>query len=258
MIVETEAVVLHALNYSDTSKIVTLYTRKYGKIKIIAKGARNQKNNKFGSSLEPMTLSSVVMYKNEGKNLHLLSKSEIATPLNRLQDGSEKMFTGLALVELVNMVMHDEEENGPLFDLLVEALTTVDASVKNNVNVFISFMVQLFHHFGFGLNVESCNLCGRKTGDEDFPYGLLRLSDGKFTCSHCSEEQQQSGVKLSAGIMKSLYYFQRNPIGKSVMLSMNPVMRTELLTVLQSYLQYHIDSVRTLRSLSLLQSMGTS
>ncbi|MFA6467905.1 MAG: DNA repair protein RecO [Bacteroidota bacterium] len=257
MIVETEAVVLHSLHYSDSSKIVTLYTRKYGKIKIIAKGARNQKNNKFGSSLEPMSIISVVVYKNEGKNLHLLSKSEIVTPLNRLQDGAEKMFTGLSLVELVNMVMHDEEENGPLFELLVEALTTIDESSKNSLNVLISFLVLLFQHFGFELNVESCYRCKRKTGQEVFVFGLLRLSDGKFTCSSCHEEEQQSGVKLSGGILKSLYYFQRNPVGKSVMLSLNPVMRDDLLAVLQSYLQYHIDSVRTLRSLSLLQSMGT-
>ncbi|MBP6673311.1 MAG: recombination protein O N-terminal domain-containing protein, partial [Bacteroidetes bacterium] len=52
MIVETEAVVLHTMDFRDTSKIVTLYSRKFGKIKVIAKGTRNQKTNKFGSSLE--------------------------------------------------------------------------------------------------------------------------------------------------------------------------------------------------------------
>jgi DNA repair protein RecO (recombination protein O) len=256
MIVETQAVVLKTLKYGDTSKIVTLYSRQYGKIKVVAKGARNQKNNKFGSSLEPMTVSSVVIYKKEHKDLHLLSKSEIHTALNRMQDDPERMFAGLALAELVNMVMHDEEENGPVFELLVESLRVINASNRNGVNVLLSFMIKMFHQFGFGLNVEACIRCGRKMDASEFPYGLIRLSDGKFSCSFCSEEAQQSGVRLTGGALKSLRFFQSNPIERAVSVSLNAAMRDELLSVLQSYLRYHIEGVRTLRSLSLLQSMS--
>lgn len=258
MIVETEAVVLRAMKYRDTSKIVTLYSRRYGKIKIVAKGTRNQKTNKFGSSLEPMTHSSIVLYKKEHHDLHLLSKSEIVTPLKRLQEDSEKMYSGLALIELVNMVMHDEEENEPMFELLVNALRVIDGAAKNSINVLLTFMIQLFHHFGFGLDVESCTTCHRNTGEHHFRFGMLRLSDGKFNCSECSEEKQQSGIKLSGGMVKSLYFLHRSTIEKSVQITLTTPMRDDLLALLQSYLQYHIDSVRTLRSLTMLQSIGTS
>jgi DNA repair protein RecO (recombination protein O) len=256
MIVETQAVVLKTLKYGDTSKIVTLYSRQYGKIKVVAKGARNQKTNKFGSSLEPMTVSSIVLYKKEQKDLHLLSKSEILTTMSRMQDVPERMFAGLALVELVNMVMHDEEENGPVFELLVESLRVINASEKNAVNVFLSFIVKMFHQFGFGLNIDACSRCGRKMNDHEFPYGLIRLSDGKFYCSFCAEEHQQSGVRLSGGALKSLAYFDGAPLDRSVAVSLSAVMRDELLAVLQSYLRYHIEGVRTLRSLALLQTMS--
>lgn len=255
MIVETEAVVLHSLNFRDTSKIVTLYSRNYGKIKIVAKGARNQKTNKFGSSLEPMTHSSVVIYKNENKDLHLLSKSEIVTPLNRMQDNSEKMFTGLALVELVNMVMHDEEENEQLFSLLIYALKTIDVSEKNSINVLLAFFTKMFQQFGFGISIGSCSQCSKTTEQNNFPFAMLRLSDGKFTCSFCSLEQSTSGVKISGGVLKSIYYLQMNSIEKSLSLSLHDSMRDDVLATLQSYLRYHIEGVRTLKSLSLLQSM---
>ncbi|MFZ4620898.1 MAG: DNA repair protein RecO, partial [Bacteroidota bacterium] len=163
MIVETEAVVLHSMDFRDTSKIVTLYSKKFGKIKVVAKGTRNQKTNKFGSSLEPMTHSSVVIYKKEQQDLHLLSKSEIVTSFSRMQTDSERMFTGLALVELMNMVMHNEEENERLFLMLAASLKTIDTAEKNSLNVLFAFMVKMFDQFGFGLSVEACVNCGRKT-----------------------------------------------------------------------------------------------
>jgi DNA repair protein RecO (recombination protein O) len=255
MIVETEAVVLHAINYRDTSKIVTLYSRKFGKIKVVAKGAKNQKTNKFGSSLEPMTLSSIVIYKKDQHDLHLLSKSEIVTPLNRLQTDSEKMFTGLALIELMNMVMHDEEENEKIFSMLAGSLTAIDAAEKNSLNVLLAFMVKMFDQFGFGLTLESCVNCRRKTSENDFQSVLLRLSDGKFICPHCSPDLTSTGTKISGGLLKSLHYFQVNTIEKSTLLSFNDTLRDDLISIVQSFLRYHIDGVRTLKSLSLLHSI---
>ncbi len=255
MIVETEAVVLHAFNYGDTSKIVTVYSRKYGKIKVVAKGSRNPKSNKFGSSLELMTHSSIVLYKKEHKDLHLLSKSEIVEPFNRMQDDSEKIFTGLALIELVNMVMHDEEENESIFSLLVESLQTIDQSLKNGTNVLLGFFVKMFRQFGFGLSLDSCSECGRKSADNEFQFVQLRLSDGKFVCSFCSKNQTSSGVKLSGGRVKTLLYLQENPVGRSIQLSIPNSMRDDLFATMQSYLRYHIETVRTLKSLSMLYSM---
>lgn len=255
MIVETEVIVLHSFNYGDTSKIVTVYSRKYGKIKVVAKGARNPKSNKFGSSLELMTHSSIVLYKKEHKDLHLLSKSEIVAPFNRMQDDSDKIFSGLALIELVNMVMHDEEENETIFSLLVESLQTIDQSTRNTANVLLGFFVKMFRQFGFGLSLDSCSECGKKSIDNEFQFVQLRLSDGKFICSTCSKHQTSSGVKVSGGILKTLLFLQENPITKSIQLSIPVSIRDELFATLQSYLRYHIESVRTLKSLSMLYSM---
>jgi DNA repair protein RecO (recombination protein O) len=255
MIVETEAVVLHTMDFRDTSKIVTLYSKKFGKIKVIAKGTRNQKTNKFGSSLEPMTHSSVVLYKKEQQDLHLLSKSEIVAVFSRMQTDPERMYTGLALVELMNMVMHNEEENERLFLMLAASLRTIDTAEKNALNVLFAFMVKMFDQFGFGLSVGSCFNCGRKTEENEFSSVLLRLSDGKYICPHCSEDLTSTGTKITGGLLRSLYFFQVNTIEKSTILTFNAAMRDDLLAVVQSFLRYHIDGIRTLRSLTLLQSI---
>ena len=114
MIVSTDAIVLHAMKYGDTSKIVTLYTRKYGKLKVIAKGVRTAKN-KVGASLKPMTISSVVFYKKQNRELSLLSKCEIALPLKNIFAVEEKLAAVLAVIELLSLTMHDEHEEAQLY-----------------------------------------------------------------------------------------------------------------------------------------------
>ncbi len=255
MIVETEAIVLHSMNLGDTSKIVTLYSKKFGKIKVVAKGARNPKKNSFGSSLEPMSHTSVVFYKKESRDLHLLSKSEIVTPMNGIQARPESLLTGLALVEVVTMVMHGENEHPALFDELLRSLAAVNSARSNVTNVLPAFLIRLFDEFGCGLSVSACAGCGKNPVSEGFSSALLRLSDGSILCAACAEEQFSGGVPLSAGGVKSLYYLMMHPIEKSVSLSMVDSVKEELFAVLTSYMRYHIDGVRTLRSLSLLYSM---
>ena len=253
MIVETEAVILHAMKYGDTSKIVTLYSKKFGKIKVIAKGARSQKN-KFGSSLEPMTISSVVLYKKEQRDLHLLSKSEIAVPITKLQDDAERMAIGLALVELINMVMHDEEENKVLYGLLRQTLETLEKAERNHLNVLIAFMLNMFHLFGFGLSLKSCAICKKSLEELNIHSASLRLSDGKFSCSNCSEEGSFGGVKIDWGVLKSLFFLQTNGVEKSTLLAVSHSAQNTMVAILESYLRYHIEGSRTLKSLSLLYS----
>lgn len=252
MISNTEAIILHAMAYGDTSKIVTMYSKEYGKIKVVAKGARNLKSGKFGSSLEPLAHSSIILYKKEHRTLHLLSKSEIARPLVKLHNDADKMFTGLALIELVNMVMHDEEKNTEIFELLSEALQTINGAQKNFINVFISFELKLFTNFGFGLSLSACDRCGRETRSAEFDSVMLRLSDGKFVCSDCAEGSSPGGLKIRGGMIRSLHFLQSNDIGRVCSLQLTPIARDEILATLQSYLRYHIEGSRTLQSISLL------
>lgn len=258
MIVETEAIVLQTMNLGDTSKIVTLYTRKYGKIKVVAKGTRSPKTNTFGSSLEPLSHTSVVLYKKESRDLHLLSKSEIVTPLNGIQLRPDSLMTGLALLEVVTMVMHGENEHPALFDELLRSLVTINGAPANAVNVLPAFLIRLFEEFGFGLSLSACGTCGKNPAS-NMPFSaVVRLSDGLMLCSDCVADRFSGGVPLSAVGVQSLYYLMMNPIEKSVSLSLVDSVRDELFAVLQSYLRYHVDGVRTLRSLSLLYSMNNN
>ncbi len=251
MIEETEAIVLHAMKYGDTSKIVTLYTKKFGKIKVIAKGSRKA-NAKFGSSLEPMSHTSIVLYKKKTRDLHLLSKSEIVTPFKKLNSEPEKIFVGLAAVELVNTVMHDEEQNEKIFLLFVETLKAINAAAKNEINYFIHFLLNIVTLFGFRMAIDECSICKKQSQSEDIGAALFQLSGGKIVCLECSESHNSSGMKISAGALKSLNKINISQLADSTTLTLSNSIKNEILNVLQMYLRYHFENSRTLNSLSLL------
>ncbi len=252
MIVSTEAIVLRTMKFRDTSKIVTLYTRKFGKIKVLAKGARAAKN-KFGASLEPMTHSHVVLYKKENRELHLLSKSELQTPFHHLFSDGEKITVGLAVIELVNMVMHDEEENETMFQLVAATLLSIDRAQKNILAVMFAFQIKMLQLFGVGLSLEQCSHCEKQIGkDERIPYVHLLLTNGKNVCASCGKEQHAGGVKVTMGAVRSLQFLYSSPIEKASSLLLSSLIKEEILSLLQSYMQYHIEGVRTLKSLTLL------
>ncbi len=250
MIVSTDAIVLHAMKYGDTSKIVTLYTRKYGKLKVIAKGVRTAKN-KVGASLEPMTISSVVFYKKQNRELSLLSKCEIALPLKNIFAVEDKLAAGLAVIELLSMTMHDEHEDEQLYCSVVETLCEIDRAQNNPVNVFIAFIMNFIHRIGLSLTLDRCVHCGTAI-EATAGHARFQLSEGTIVCAACAATSAQSGMPLSMGSLKSMRYVTRVPLAQSTELTFSVTARDEVLEVLQAFMRYHIAGMRTLRSLSML------
>ncbi|MFM7928683.1 MAG: DNA repair protein RecO, partial [Pirellula sp.] len=73
---KTDAIVLKTVEWSETSLVVTLFTRDFGKISAIAKGARRLKSP-FESALDLLSLSSVVFLKKSGESLDLLTEAKL-------------------------------------------------------------------------------------------------------------------------------------------------------------------------------------
>src|SRR3989304_285501 len=142
MLTKTDAVVLKSMKFRDTSKIVTFYTRRYGKLKGVAEGARETKS-KFGASLEPMTLLSLVLYKKEHRDLQLISQADILHRHKSIHSDFDRMPVALSVIELLNRLTHEEEENALLYALVLETLDAIDRAPRNAVNVLFAFELRV-------------------------------------------------------------------------------------------------------------------
>ena len=142
---KSEAVVLKSQKYGETTKILTLYTLAFGKIQVIAKGARSTKG-KFWGSLEMLNYVSIVFYRKENRDLQFLSQADIIKPFLRIRNELGRMSLAMIACEWINRGEQGESNNPQLFKLLVETLSglnDVDSGLKNVLRCFQLHFLEL-------------------------------------------------------------------------------------------------------------------
>ena len=102
-ILHTEAIVIRTIDYSETSRIVTLFTREEGKMGVMAKGARAAKS-RFGSTLEPMSRIAAIIHCRPGRDLQILSEASHVAHLPTLRMELDRMESAFRMIELVGGV----------------------------------------------------------------------------------------------------------------------------------------------------------
>lgn len=245
------------MKYRDTSKIVTFYTKEYGKLKGIAKGARTAKN-KFGSALEPMTLSMLVIYKKEHRDLHLISQCDAIDSFKNLTEDLDRMTTALAVIELINQVTHDEERNPALFALLIDTLRALNSSLKNYSSYLHAFRLRLASLFGYSPNFEVCGECKNPLiigeGEKQFAFQVAR---GAVFCNRCCMpsdismsigDQSSAFISISSQglqIVRRLLNAQITSLGN---LEFGLQIGNQIDELLRLYLRYHFEGLKPLKS----------
>ncbi len=246
-IIKTEAVVLRAMKYRETSKIVTFYTRRSGKMTGIVKGARQAKN-RYGTCLEPMSYDSIVLYRKEGREVQTVSQCDPLGSSRRIMESLEKMSVGLAIVEIVFHVAHEEEENAELFSLLVDALDVLNRVDENPQNLQYRFELELLRILGFQPSFTRCAGCGEeiRTGEEhDLQFHLAR---GGPLCPGCTSlPGHKITVSVPALILLARLAGARDFAGAAA-IPVPEALREEIGGFLWTYLRFHVSGVRTLKS----------
>ena len=122
---KTDGVVLKTVEWSETSLIVTLFTRDFGKISAIAKGARRLKSP-FESALDLLSLSSVVFLKKSGESLDLLTEAKLQRRFRSAQVGLLPLYCGYYAGEVINALTENHEPVAGLMESLCMKLQELD------------------------------------------------------------------------------------------------------------------------------------
>jgi DNA repair protein RecO (recombination protein O) len=255
---KTEAIVLRAVNYRDTSKIVTFYTKRYGKMSAIAKGVRNPKS-KFGSLFQPLNYLQIVFYRRENRQLQYVSSSDFVKYFKSLTTSVEKLSVAISLIEIVNFVMHDEDENEELFGLLVDSLeeldkTSAEAKESSPLNVFIHFGLHLAINLGFAPNFENCLICHKLVIGEKQKRISYVVEKGGPLCEICSSKVDGTFL-LSGPAFLILRSFTRLSSGAAAKSRMDLALQHELSNFIFVYLRKHSDSLKEIKSLKFLSAI---
>jgi DNA repair protein RecO (recombination protein O) len=245
-IIKTEALVLSKLDYGDTSSIVTLFTKNYGKLSAIIKGARNPKS-KTGFIADPLNHLQVILYKKDTREVQILSGADIVSHFSKIKEDFEKLKYSYAILELVKKLVPEHEVNERLFMGLVRIFYLFDNSDEHPKIIFGRFFMFFITQLGYEIQINKCSSCGRSNLNNmelsyNFELGIF--------CQDCKKGYIES-FQINSELFNYLQCLKQN---KKVTYEKTTIY-DKAITFLEYYLKYHITDFSGIKSFQLFKEV---
>lgn len=173
--------VIREMNLGEADKLITIFSKKHGKLHAIAKGARKI-SSKLLAGTRLFTVSEFVLYK--GRNLFTVTQCEPKTSFPYLSDDMNRFFYACYLAEIVDKVTESRSPEPMLFDIFFDTMAFLNnvTDVKLTELVVRYFEIKLLDLFGYKPEMECCVSCGKCVAVPKFfnPY------KGGVLCDDCS------------------------------------------------------------------------
>ncbi len=115
------ALVVRGTDWSETSRIATLWTREFGKVRALAKGGRRLKSS-FEVAFDLLTVCHVVVIRKPSGGLDLLTEAQVAERFPHLRTDLAALYAGYYIAELLADGTQDYDPHPALFDAAVGTL----------------------------------------------------------------------------------------------------------------------------------------
>jgi DNA repair protein RecO (recombination protein O) len=237
---ESNATVLKTVNYSDTSLIVRLFTEHYGKVTVIAKGARRPKQSIAGI-LQPPNHIAIWYSHKEGRDVQTLTKTEFVECYTQLTASLSKSAAAMLTVEMLDRAVHDSDPHPILYRLITSTLRSLDQAEENEKVILHFYQLHLAKQLGFGPHLSVCNQCGKELRQAG-----LDMATGHLLCGRC-----RSAGNLQLGQQSLQYLRDLNQTHIAELNGLNPGGATgkEVGDFLLNHLYFHVDGMSNLRSI---------
>jgi DNA repair protein RecO (recombination protein O) len=182
-LLSTEAIVLSALRYGETSKIVRLATREYGVVSAIAKGALRPKS-RFGAALQVLSRGQAHLLPARASDLHQLTGFDLLHLPVGLGATMGRYTGAQALAEVVQRFA-PADPHPEVYDALQTGLDLLEAAEPEQAGgLALRSLWRVVALLGFEPSLEVCVLDGRKV-----PSGAalpFSVREGGALCASCA------------------------------------------------------------------------
>ncbi len=193
-LITTQAIVLSAMRYGETSKIVRLATREHGVQSAIAKGALRPRSG-FGASLQPLSRGTSHYLSKEHRELHILTGFELLELHAGLAGQVERYAGALVLAELM-LRMAPAAAHAESFDTFAHQLGMLEAVPAEAVASYaLRAIWTQVAVLGFAPAVDACAMDGRAVTGDTIPFSI---ADGGIICSFCAVGRNAIALPRSA------------------------------------------------------------
>ncbi len=191
-----KAVCIRAIDYSNTSQIVTFFTENHGKIDAIAKGSRRQKS-KFDGPVEFFSFGTVVYSYSENANLATLTEFEQEPVFSKISGNLNTMNCSLFAAELLYSLTEKHDPHSELFKSFVNFLNKIQQTKEKTgiLSLLIFFQLSLLKNIGLLPDLKKCANCNNAFSEGMRNIYFSNAANG-LVCRDC-ENSFPDKVKIS-------------------------------------------------------------
>ena len=152
MYISTDAIILKNIPYKETSIISRVFSKETGKISIIFKGAKRQKNNISGS-IEPGNLINITFF--DKPNLKVSREIKLIKAYYNSRKYLMNFYYNMAIISLIDKLCMENQCYPNLYNNIIEIFDYIDQQKMNIEILFIYFLIQLNKNIGYEIDFEN-------------------------------------------------------------------------------------------------------
>jgi DNA repair protein RecO (recombination protein O) len=175
---KSQAVVIGSFALGESDRVVTFFSREYGKVRGVARAARRPRS-RFTGALELFTVGELVFFDTGRSDLLRIDHFDVVRPLARLRDDLERLGHASWIVECVNRLTEERDPHAALYALLARGLRSMEIAPAGRVA--LAFVARCVDVTGHRPRLDVCVECGRRA-----PFPRARLGEGGLVCEACA------------------------------------------------------------------------
>lgn len=245
----TEAIVIKSINLREADKIITFFSKDYGKIQGVAKGLRKI-HSKYSGKLELFTRVNVIFFQ---KTDHLqaqhplprITQVDVVEAFPQLIGDFHKIIGASYIAEILDKVFEGHEDtHNMVYPFVCETFAALAAAGQIR-NILPAFEIKLLAYLGYAPLLDACVGCEKSLPEPQNELSAATTmigfshSAGGILCQQCKPFRKDA-LGISLQTIHTLNRFLHTEIAHAASLPMSKASHLEMKSLLAAYMHYHL------------------
>ncbi len=183
---KAHGLVIRNTDWSESSRVSTLWTRELGKVRCLAKGGRRLKSN-FESALDLLTVCGIVLLRKSSGSLDLLTEAQAQERFPRLRADLPALYAAYYVAELLGDWTEEYDPHPALYDEALGTLRCLGQAGSLTGPRLARFELVFLRELGYGPALESCCVCAVALAEQGLAFSA---AGGGLVCPGCQPKQR--------------------------------------------------------------------
>ena len=201
---KADVVVIRLADFSESSRVVTLFSKEFGKFSALAKGAKRLKGP-FDAAIDLLSRCRIVFIRKSSGSLDLLTEARLISRFTPPGTDIASLYGGYYVADLLNGMTEEYDPAPEIFDLATDTLEKLSTTAQDSLTSVVQFEIGILRFSGMLGSLTECNTCGTpvtQPGKSSHKFAHW-VSQGGFLCADC-RRPEYADRSISAGSVAAL------------------------------------------------------